>query len=228
MILVRGAPPSNCIKDFDVILKKRRGICLSQCDVLNHPSTVESEWIFYCEDDVLFKKLPTVDEFNKILNTTIGGRAAGMLCFWRGIFCQKGDLEKLVSNSRNKDFYHSINDTDSLWIMDRSCDAPIFVNFPACFIRRDLFVKILDYARKHFIGSNFPIEMAYTQAWYNLGFSNDYYAGVFVENPNQLISFDGDYDSTAKLFEQHLFIRLIESYHLYHNHYNGVVGHIVR
>jgi len=133
-------------------------------------SLIESEYIFYNEDDVL-STMPDINDLESVFNANRNDRECGMISMTLGgtVFDAPtnniGDLEymnenTILSNARYRIFERDENYKNA-W----------FFEFPGLFVKSELFKKCHEESKK--IGGQ--IEMALTSAYFNNKFNEKYY-----------------------------------------------------
>lgn len=138
-------------------------------------SLVESEYIFYNEDDVL-STMPNIDDLTSVFNTEINNRKCGMISMTLGgtqfdpsINDEDhkfiGDLKHMDRNTilknENYNIFRRMEEYSNAW----------FFEFPGLFIRTGLFKKCHEGAKK----AGGQIEQALTLSYRNYGYINEYY-----------------------------------------------------
>lgn len=160
-------------------LEKRRWTVLidshrSRAKSMDHAfSTIKSDYIFYNEDDVS-AFLPKISDLKNIFdNTVIEGRKCGMISLTLGgskshfPANQYGDLDKVAKNIilRNKSYL-------AFRRLEKERND-FFFEFPALFIKTDLFRLCHQTAKKKYSG--LQVEMGLTKAWFDQKLDKKYF-----------------------------------------------------
>lgn len=159
---------------------------------------LHTDIVFYNEDDVK-ATLPSMEDIEKVFNTTIDGRKCGIISMTLG-GCQFdapssniGDLKFMEENA--------IVNNDRYLIFRRLEEYrnPWFFEFPGLFIRSDLFRECHEKAKE--IAPGYQIEMALTHAWFSLNLHQEYYkASVAVQGAlNTLLTTPAKVNSLCRL-----------------------------
>lgn len=131
----------------------------------------ESEWVFYSEDDIIvdFPKSLKLSDLMKESD----GREVGMISFSFGgtaVDLASNDVKDMAYAEENMIFstdeYHAYRRIESM-------RDNYFFEFPAVFVRKDLFLKCLEYASENY--RQHQIEQALSLAWFELGFHKKFY-----------------------------------------------------
>ena len=157
---------------WEVQLHSYRSRKLSTDDVLN---SIESEFLFYNEDDVL-STLPNIGDLEKVFNTVINDRKCGMISMTLGgtIFNPNvidnghgliGDLkyinDNMILECDNYDFFRRMEEYRN----------DVFFEFPGMFIRTEIFKKSHEYAKE----CHGWVETALTNGYFYNKFDEKYY-----------------------------------------------------
>lgn len=137
----------------------------------------ESEWVFYSEDDIIidFPKTLNLDYFMKESD----GRMPGIISFSFGgtaVDLASNDVKDMAFAEENE-----IHSTDEYFAYRRieSMRDKYFFEFPAVFVRKDLFLQCLSYASEKY--RNHQIEQALSLAWFELDFYKKFYKTTILK-----------------------------------------------
>lgn len=166
-------------KDLKDELEKRGWTILidnyrSRIKSMDHAfNVINTEYIFYNEDDVQVA-LPRIEDLTKIFkDTEVDGRESGMISLTLGGSKshfpkqQYGDLDSVKDN---------ILLEKGDYLVFRRLEQKrndYFFEFPALFIRSDLFKLCHESAKKHYSG--LQVEMGLTKAWFREKLDRMYY-----------------------------------------------------
>ena len=134
--------------------------------------SVESEWILYCEDDVILKNFPDFDDLLKFISANFSGEV-GIIDFIQvpGTFWNTHISKSFKENFLNES-YHKVFENYRLFERDEFSYDMYFINFPILLIRRDIFTSCYFYALDYCKGQQ--IEKGFTAAFYAMGFFKMY------------------------------------------------------
>jgi hypothetical protein len=149
-------------------LHHRVGMCENILIGLNECT---SEWLLYCEDDVIVNGLPLIEDFDIIDNKTPKKLGILSLLSSRGSGFLTDKFETFKAEISNTENYVNHNNF-SAWIRNENTIDEYFIEFPITFINRDLFKMLFDYANVHLEG--YQIEQGLTKAFIDGGFINQY------------------------------------------------------
>jgi hypothetical protein len=164
---------------------------MSRVKSMDHAfSLIDSEYLFYNEDDVL-APMPRIEDLTRIFSyATIKKRECGMISLTMGgshsHFPENkyGDLNQVSENIllENEDYlvFRRLEKEKNDW----------FFEFPALFIRTDLFKLCHETAKRKYSG--LQVEMGLTKAWFKQKVHKKYYKcsigkkdilGIVCDNP---------------------------------------------
>lgn len=143
--------------------------------VSNLGSVIEltkSEWVLYCEDDVILNNFPDINELLEFINNNFSGEV-GIIDFIQvpGTFWNHDTSVYFKENFMN-DSKHKILKDFRLFERDNNYYDIYFINFPIILIRRDIFTSCYLYALDNCKGQQ--IEKGFTIAFYAMGYFNFY------------------------------------------------------
>lgn len=143
--------------------------------VSNLGSVIElakSEWVLYCEDDVVLNSFPDFDELLEFINNNFSGEV-GIIDFIQapGTFWNNHTSVCFKENFMNEN-NHKVFKDFRLFERDNNYFDMYFINFPIILIRRDIFTSCYLYALDNCKGQQ--IEKGFTIAFYAMGYFNFY------------------------------------------------------
>ena len=143
------------------------------------------DWVFYVEDDVFINKLPTKDQFCRMMEIKSEGRPPGIISYtYGGYEFKRISRERLQISTKDLGQYRKVDDF-LYWIRDESMNYGYHVEFPVTFFRTDLLRQCLAHAKEHCIGRF--IESALTTSWFSLGFDKEYHKGTLLKYDEDII-----------------------------------------
>ena len=146
--------------------------------ILNALRAVESDWVFYTEDDIVLD-LPDNFNLNNFIKD-IDGRKPGLISLNFG--GTKHDLS--VNNVGDMAFAeeNQIYADDDLICFRRLEDNrdDFFFDFPGLFVRKDVFEKCILHAME--FNKNYQIEFALSLTWFQLEMDKEYYKASILKN----------------------------------------------
>jgi len=146
----------------------------------NALNNINTEWIFYNEEDVPVYFLDNFsDIIEQTINTTIDNKSCGMISLNAGgsLYSRANKTPGDIPFVKNNIIY-----SDDKTIVFKRLDEyrnPWFFCFPVLFIRKDIFKKCHEYALKYLKGMQ--IEMALTKAYFDLRLDLQYYKATMLK-----------------------------------------------
>lgn len=155
-------------------------------NLANGLELVKEDWVFYVEDDVLIHRLPTKEQFGRMVHMDHEGRFPGILSYtYVGYQFKRIADERLRESVKNPLQFKRVDDF-LLWARDDSMNYGYHVEFPVTFFKTDLMRQCLVCARRSF--KKRFIESAMTGAWFKLGLNSRYYKGTLLNYDDEIIS----------------------------------------
>lgn len=155
-------------------------------NVSNGLKTIREDWVFYVEEDVIIKKLPTKYQFAKMVQQVHNGRSPGIISYtYVGYQFKRISQERLSKSVADSSQFRRIDDF-LFWARDDSMNYGYHVEFPVTFFKTDLMRSCLECA-----GAKFKkrlIESGMTAAWFNLGLHNKYFKGTLLNYDADIIN----------------------------------------
>lgn len=148
-----------------------RAICMLKA--LEH---VDTEFIFYNEDDILVR-MPDHVDVNSVLSRTIADKSCGMLSMNIGgsthDFPRKkfGDLLNIQKNIILQ------NNKYICFLREEECASDWFVEFPALFVRKDILTQTIENTY-----GNGGLEIHITKKYFKLGLQNKHFKASLCKN----------------------------------------------
>lgn len=169
-------------KGWKVVYKNHTGRNSMVTNQLNLLSNIDTEWVFYCEDDVSFRKIPSVSCLEKILNKDLG-----FISFNAHVH------EFPVSETKNycldNQNYKKIDECYLLKKDKNIFQHKWYLNFPSCLIRVEHLRSCLQHASKRFANSAISIEEGLSYAWFELFREKGYDEFIILDNkPTKSVS----------------------------------------
>jgi hypothetical protein len=162
-----------------VIMGDANGMVNNQIRALNN---VDTEWVLYCEDDVLIQKLPTKEQLQKLHNEIDN---VCLVSLTGGGY----NLDhKVLDNITNPDNHIIVGIDETFWFRDPNFNNGWFFEFPALFIKKDVFKACIDKSLSNF--KNQQIEQAYTKSYFNLGYHEKCRRYTWVRDINNHLDFN--------------------------------------
>jgi hypothetical protein len=161
-------------------------------------SKVETDWVFYCEDDVFIERLPSKKNIEKAYRHKINDRCCGIISMMQGGYDyprktpeqHKGTglpeykQKQLIEHIKDPNSYITLDNAAVLWIREEKFRDAWFVEFPVTFMRTTLMKKCSTYASNHF--AQWQIEKGYTKSWFALAFDQRYYKTTYMRHATVL------------------------------------------
>lgn len=147
---------------------------------------VKQDWVFYVEDDVLIHKLPTKEQFARMVHTEHSGRFPGIISYtYVGYQFKRITYERLQESVADSSQFKRV-DEFLFWARDDSMNYGYHVEFPVTFFKADLMRKCVACARRNF--QKHFIESAMTQAWFKLGLDQQHYKATLLNYDDDIVS----------------------------------------
>ena len=131
----------------------------------------ESEWIFYSEDDIIVN-IPKSLNFDDLMKES-DGRSPGIISFSFGgtaVNLAENDVKDMAFAEENEIYS---NDEYFAYRRIELMRDNYFFEFPAVFVRKDLFLQCLDHASNKY--RQYQIEQALSLAWFELNLHKKFY-----------------------------------------------------
>ncbi len=156
----------------------KRGMINNQKRGLQNMNT---DFVFYAEDDIIIDKIPTKKEWEEISqHTTKNGKKIGFICYNTHIHDDPNNppKEKVMYINCKANFIRVCN---NLFLMK----SPVlkdnyYLNFPVAILPVQVFHEMHKYADDNYRGMG--IEVAMTHAWFELHKDKEYDAVIYVKN----------------------------------------------
>jgi hypothetical protein len=140
---------------------------------------VNQHWVFYTEDDVVIKKLPTKEQFARMVSTKDGERSPGLIAYtYVGYQFKRITHERLQRSVADPTQFKRIDDY-LFWIRDDSMNYGYHIEFPVTFFNTEVMRRCIVCAKENF--KNRFIESALTAAWFQLGINEAYYKSTLLQ-----------------------------------------------
>ena len=220
----------NAVQDFSFFEKngwninkhERKGIF---GNIVEGLKGLESEWLFYCEDDVAVEKIPTHDEIISIQNLKSGNRKAGYISFMFGGMEEGRNVKELNEYLKSKKSYKDVSKESQIFLRQEKFKNDFFINFPVALFQKEALNELVDYIKLYKQGKQ--VEQAFSEAWIEKGMCERYFSLSYIkkfdplnvklkmlsETTEQQKSYFGDNLNT--FIESRSFIHTISNYFIY-------------
>jgi hypothetical protein len=142
--------------------------------------------VFYAEDDVVINKLPTKEQFARLVSIKDGNRTPGLISYtYVGYQFKRITADRLKESVANPAQFKKVDDF-LFWQRDDSMNYGYHVEFPVTFFNTNVMRICMSCARSSF--KNRFIESALTSAWFKLGMNNQYYKGTLLRWDDDIIA----------------------------------------
>jgi hypothetical protein len=154
------------MNNWKLLISKREGMVKNQLRALN---LVQTEWVFYCEDDVIVEKIPTSKKIELLIDAKPN---TGIISFTGGGYdaYNSSNYEKIIKNLQN-DIFESGKD-EIFWLRDSNLANEWYFEFPTMMVKTDILKQCIDTSLKYF--KNLQIEKSYTKSYFYLNFHKSY------------------------------------------------------
>jgi len=161
------------------------GMVKNQIKALNK---IETEWVLYCEDDVIIEKLPTIEQIELLLNKN---SKVGIISMTGGGYNNHINHDRILDNIK-KDVI-KVGDDDIFWFRDSSLSNAWFFEFPSMFVKTKIFKNCIDTSLTNF--KSIQIEQSYTKSYFHLGYHIEYDRYTWTRDFNNHLNYDTDVES---------------------------------
>jgi hypothetical protein len=132
----------------------------------------ESEWILYCEDDIILDDFPNFQNLLKFIYSNFDD-SVGIIDLMPASGVRWNSIsETNFKNNFIKLSYHKEFDNFHLFERDIESFDMYFINFPIILIKREIFQSCFDYAYQNCKG--LQIERGFSFAYYAMGYHKMY------------------------------------------------------
>ena len=126
--------------DWLVVIGPANGMVNNQVRALEN---INTEWVLYCEDDVLVEKLPTKEQLNELHNKV---NNIGLVSLTGGGYHIR-QPEIVLDNIKNPDNHIIVGENETFWYRDPNLNNGWFFEFPSLFIKTDIFKTCINKSR---------------------------------------------------------------------------------
>lgn len=165
--------------NWSIIVGEKKGMVNNQIRGLNN---IKTEWVLYCEDDVLVEKLPSNEQLKKLHDKI---NDVGIVSLTGGGY--RPDKE-VLDNIVNPDNHVIVGNDETFWFRDPKHNNGWFFEFPILFVKTDIFNNCINESLNNFKG--IQIEQSYTKSYFNLGYHEKYKRYSWVKNLNNHLDFN--------------------------------------
>lgn len=168
------------LNNWVILNEPRKGMVQNQIKALNK---IETDWVLYCEDDVIVEKLPTIEQIEDLLNKN---NKVGIISLTGGGYNDNINQTKILDNIK-KDFI-KVGDDDIFWFRDPSLSNAWFFEFPSMFVKTKIFKNCIDTSLNKF--KSIQIEQSYTKSYFHLGYHIEYDRYTWVRDFKNHLNYD--------------------------------------
>ena len=161
---------------WKVVYKDHTGknsMVTNQQNLLNF---VDTEWLLYCEDDVILRDIPSVDSLKKILTKETGFVSLNA-------HVHEFPTNDTIQYCKQNKNYTNIDDFCLLKKDKEVFQHKWYFNFPSCFVRKQDLLFILENASNNYCNSHYSIEEGLSYSWLS-NKENQYCDYIILKNPN--------------------------------------------
>lgn len=147
--------------------------------ILNHRNAIskaKNDVVFYTEDDILINKVPKPETLEILFNELSVGYISYNNHVWFNFRENPPHIIEFISNPDN---YLTING-ETFLVKKPMIRDNFYLNFPVAFFRKEVMMKLHEYAMKNCIGMT--IEVGLTQAWFALGYDKKFEVLIYLKN----------------------------------------------
>lgn len=148
--------------------------------------SLKSEWLLYCEDDVILDDFPNIHKLLEFIRLNFSGEVGIIdLLPANGVMWNKNTGINFKLNFMN-DSYHKKFDEYHLFERNLESYDMYYINFPLILIRKDIFISCYYYALDNC--KNSQIERGFSFAYYAMGYQYIYKKIHIWQNNNLNLS----------------------------------------
>jgi hypothetical protein len=161
---------------WSVVYKEHTGKNSMVTNQQNLLSFVETEWLLYCEDDVVLRDIPPVDTLKKMLTQETG---------FVSLNAHVHEFPNIstIQYCRKNENYNNVDDFCLLKKNKETFQHKWYFNFPSCFVRKQDLKFILEDATNNYCNSHYSIEEGLSYSWL-LNKESQYSNYIILKNPN--------------------------------------------
>jgi len=196
------------LNNWVILNEPKKGMVGNQIKSLNK---IESEWVLYCEDDVIVEKLPTIKQIEDLLNKN---NKVGIISMTGGGYNDNINQDQILNNIKNDTI--KVGDDDIFWFRNPSLTNNWFFEFPSMFIKTKIFKDCIDCSLSNF--KSIQIEESYTKSYFHLGYHNEYDKYTWVKDFNNHL----DYEENVKSLLDKICNKLVYNKHNRNNYLPSV------
>lgn len=168
------------LNNWVVLNEPRKGMVQNQIKALNK---IETDWVLYCEDDVIIEKLPTIEQIEQLLN--INDRV-GTISMTGGGYNDNINQNEILHNIKN-DFI-KVGEDDIFWFRNPSLSNAWFFEFPSMFVKTKIFKNCIDTSLNMF--KSIQIEQSYTKSYFHLGYHVEFDRYTWTRDFNNHLNYN--------------------------------------
>lgn len=149
--------------NWEILIDEKKGMVNNQIKALKK---IKTEWVLYCEDDVIVEKLPNIEQIKKLLEKK---NNVGIISMTGGGYDSHNNHDEIRKNLIN-DIVKV--DGDIFWYRDPLLRNDWFFEFPTMIVKTQIFKDCIDTSLKIF--KNIQIEQSYTKSYFHLNYHTKY------------------------------------------------------
>lgn len=139
----------------------------------------DSDYIYYCEDDVIINRLPDKNSLEQLFfNKTANNKKIGYACFNTHISDDPLNKDKInfINNVNN---YQKFGDELFLIKNKDILMDEYFLNFPSAIVNAHVFKSLIEYSGE--VCSGIGMETGLSKSWFDLEFDKHFDTAVYVK-----------------------------------------------
>lgn len=168
------------LNNWIILNEPTEGMVKNQIRALNE---IETEWVLYCEDDVIIENLPTYEQIEDLLNKN---SKVGIISMTGGGYDDNINHNEILDNIK-KD-YIKVGEDEIFWFRDPSLSNSWFFEFPTTFVKTKIFKNCIKTSLDNF--KSIQIEQSLTKSYFYLGYHNEYDKYTYVRDFNNHLDFN--------------------------------------
>ena len=154
---------------WNVIKHERKGIFGNLEEGIQN---LRSEWVFYCEDDVIVEKIPSDDEMKIIDSLKSANRTAGYISLMFGGIEEGRNVREVNEYFKSPKSYKQTSTDSQIFLNQEKFKNDFFISFPVAIFKIKVLKELIEYIKLY--KKNVQVEQAFTQAWFETGIHERY------------------------------------------------------
>lgn len=164
-------------RGWKILKHERKGIFGNMVEGV---SGLNSDWIFYCEDDVAVEQIPSSDDMKMIEGLKSKGRSVGYISLMFGGMEEGRNIKEMHEYLRSSSSYKKTKNNSQIFLRQEKFKNDFFITFPVALFKRDVLIQLIDYINLYKKG--IQVEEAFSQAWMEVNMPEKYCTLSYVKD----------------------------------------------